>query len=85
MCPVSVYGFLTAVHISNWMPVLHMPNMLRIGFPWLQMVNELQSGYCEVKSHTLIKWRRLYQESVGKALVNLNEEMIVGAKPAVVS
>ena len=33
MChPVNVYGFLTAVHISNWMPVLHMINLLRIGF-----------------------------------------------------
>ena len=47
-------------------------------------MNELQSGYGEMKNHTLIKWRRLYQESLGKALVNLDQMKIGGAKHTVV-
>ena len=58
--------------------------MLRLGLPWMQITNELQCGYGNIKEHTIFHWRRLYQQALGRALVNMDQMKIGGANHTVV-
>ena len=75
---VNTSGFLTQVPINSWMPFLHMTNMLRLGYAYDDLVKELEAGYGSMSHHTLVRWRRLYQESLREGLVKLDAFMVGG-------
>ena len=81
---VNSCSFLSKVNINNWMPFLRIMNMLRLGLPWVRITDEMRAGYGNVKDDTMLGWRRLYQGSLGKALVNTNQMKVGGANHTVV-
>ena len=82
--PVNFHGFMKEITISNWLAFLHMLNMLRLGMPWVHIINELQFGYGNIKEHTMTQWRRSFQQALGRALKNMDQMMIGGLNYTVV-
>ena len=63
---------------------MHFVNNLRLGRHYAHIIDEMQAMHGNIDEKTMRNWRRIYQESLGKALVPLDALMIGGAKGDVV-
>ena len=62
----------------------HFVNNLRLGRHYAHIIDEMQAMHGNIDEKTMRNWRRIYQESLGKAPVPLDALMIGGAKGDVV-
>lgn len=75
--PVNNRGVLKHVPINSWMPFLHFVNHLRLNTNLSDARSELKALYGNIKDDTFVRWKRLYQESLGEAL-QLTGSLVIG-------
>ena len=81
--PLNSIGVLTDIRLSNWFPFLHCIVLLRLGYKWSIILEEIRAGNGVECHKTLVAWRRVYQTALKKYLLD-TDGMMLGGKDEVV-